>query len=274
MLSRDSKSPSSPSSPPQPPLTDTSGQTSIKSFASLTRPSSVTSSKPVNSKVAAAFSTSRPNTPSPTHTQPSNSSSSSRSNSISRKRVPSLDSSLSILLNIPKVSSSAGSTSAVSNATALGLFKQPPVPHHTSNFSSQADASLRKEKSSISPLGTHSSTPSNDSDASFPVPESYHPATITTSNRNRLPLNQLRTIDRSLDRTLPAYASDSQISTAHLDEPRHSLNDDSGSEGSSGQDNEDIKFATSKNENLVLELSIDGLVRHLSSNWEDIVGYV
>lgn len=274
MLSRDSKSPSSPSSPPQPPSTDSSGHTSTKSFASLSRTASVTSSKPVNSKIAATISNSRPNTPSPTHTQTSNSNSSSRSNSINRKRGPSLDSSISLLLNIPKVSSSAGSTSAVSNATAVGSFKQQPVPHHISNFMNQADASLSKEKVSHSPLGTHSSTPSNDSDASFPVPETYHPTTITTSIRNRLPLNQMRTIDRSLDRTLPAYASDSQISTTHLDEPGHSQNDDSGSEGSSGQENEDIKFATSKNENLVLELSIDGLVRHLSSNWEDIVGYV
>lgn len=43
--------------------------------------------------------------------------------------------------------------------------------------------------------------------------------------------------------------------------------------GNSRQENEDLQFATSRNENVVLELDIDGLIRHLSSNWQSLLGY-
>lgn len=81
------------------------------------------------------------------------------------------------------------------------------------------------------------------------------------------------TLDRSIDRVpSAALASDSQPPSTNLGKNKSSPIDNDSE--SSGQENEDLKFATSRNENVVLELSIDGLVRHLSSNWEDVVGYV
>jgi hypothetical protein len=79
-------------------------------------------------------------------------------------------------------------------------------------------------------------------------------------------------IDRSSE-----YASDSQISSNNLDDQSTSENDDDDQhddDSSESSGNEDLKFATSRNENVVLELSIEGLIRHISSNWKDIVGYV
>lgn len=169
----------------------------------------------------------------------------------------------------------------------MGSFKHSvPLPtSHIHNIQQNPDAvSSSKGRKLLGPMGpiSRSSTPSNDSDISFqsasssfnPNPESYYPSTITTSLRNRLPLNQMKA---SLDqRSSPADTSDSQISISNLDNGPRSPGDDAdgGSTDSSGRENDDLKFAASKNENLVLELSIDGLIRHLSSNWEDIVGYV
>lgn len=85
-------------------------------------------------------------------------------------------------------------------------------------------------------------------------------------------MRQSSSIDRS-----SAYASDSQISSNNLDDQSTSENDDDdhhNDDSSESSGNEDLKFATSRNENVVLELSIDGLIRHISSNWKDIVGYV
>lgn len=79
-------------------------------------------------------------------------------------------------------------------------------------------------------------------------------------------------VDRSSE-----YASDSQISTNNLDyqsESEIEADDQNQDDSSESSGIEDLKFATSRNENVVLELSMDGLIRHLSSNWKDIVGYV
>ena len=65
-------------------------------------------------------------------------------------------------------------------------------------------------------------------------------------------------------------------SSIRLDHQDTSENDDDdyhNDDNSESSGNEDLKFATSRNENVVLELSIDGLIQHIRG-LEDIVGYV
>lgn len=255
-MSRDSNS--TPSSPPlrsgtssTPPL-KSAAATFNKPLASLSRSSSLHSTKPP-SRLSSAL-VSRANTPSPVlHHTSTSSGASSRSNSINRKRAPAPDSPLSLLLNVPKVPTSANPTPEVSKATAEGSFKQLPFGH---------DTGLR-DKRLLGPMGpiSRSSTPVNELD--------LDPRLTITTNKNALPLSQMNH-DRLQDRFFnPSGLSDSHASG---DTSVVSANDDSDSGASSGRENEDLLFATSKNLNLVLELSIDGLIRHLSKNWEEIVG--
>lgn len=51
--------------------------------------------------------------------------------------------------------------------------------------------------------------------------------------------------------------------------------DDQAKEGDSGElarENEELRAASSQNENIVMELSLGGRIQFLSKCWEDIVG--
>lgn len=60
---------------------------------------------------------------------------------------------------------------------------------------------------------------------------------------------------------------------SYLHDPCNSDNG-SMSSGNSVEGNKELQIATSHNESIIMELDIDGLVRHLSDNWEAVAGYV
>lgn len=60
------------------------------------------------------------------------------------------------------------------------------------------------------------------------------------------------------------------------DIPKPDSLEDSKSESSdnSREENEELQLATKQNKSIILELDINGIIRHLSGNWIELVGYV
>lgn len=67
--------------------------------------------------------------------------------------------------------------------------------------------------------------------------------------------------------------------TLDLSRSRTQQQDDDSDDNSDGdcndseKDNEDLQDASNQNQNIVMELSLDGTIRFLSTSWEDITGY-
>lgn len=102
---------------------------------------------------------------------------------------------------------------------------------------------------------------------------------LSKSNPSKLSCITASSDASNLPATNPSYKKSSRrkSSTCRRDSyPHDPCNSDDGSmsSGNSIEENRDLQMATSHNESIVLELDIDGLIRHLSDNWEAVVGYV
>lgn len=259
----DSDKPGSSSSSPNPsashsPVINPARKASAPILSTF--PSSSYRKQNVSSPLIAAHNgtrlSSRKSTPSPTP-------SSSRSNSFNR--------------SILKDGHHSSQKLAANASTSSQHFSLPPQLNHSQSadyFSAKNNRKGFNISPSVTPFTDSeiSRNHSSNSTHSFHSDSIYLQGSAQSSSQKRLPLGLPTNPQRYLVSQTSEFAINPDISNSQ--KYNQSQSDQESESSSDGIDNEDLKFATKHNENLVLELSLDGLIRYVSSNWESVVGYV
>lgn len=99
------------------------------------------------------------------------------------------------------------------------------------------------------------------------------PASDASPHSSEEPHTQLD--HAAVNETRNSSSNSQNLNSTSLDfEIDEESNDNSSTtSANSNQENDELQFATSHGQSIVLALSLDGLIRHLSDSWEAVVGY-